>query len=169
MGNIAAQNANDLLENDVFRKAFIETCISESKSQKLPVNPKSFCTCSYENLIQLIKESGIDFSDENAVDKITQSKEYEEIVFACFNGNNVDALQAEYVRICAKNLSKDKFMRKNTDVNEICRCTYSKIKDGPYTIVQLHQLPVEARSNYYHPISADCIKYYLQTKGVNLE
>lgn len=169
MGSISAQNTDDLLENDVFRKAFLESCISEAKSQKLSVNAKVFCTCSFENLMTLIKDSGIDFSDENAVDKITQSKEYEDIVFSCFSGNNVDALETEYVKICAKNLSKDKFMRKNTDVNEVCHCTYTKIKDGPYTMVELNQLPAEKASEYYQKISEECIKFYLESKGVNLE
>lgn len=169
---VSAQNANDPEQKEIYKKIFIESCITEAKSQKLDVNAKVFCNCSFEKLYDLLKESGADFTDESALDQITKSKDYENAIFACLSGEvdaNDNALENEFVRICAKNMKKDKFMRKNTDVNKICKCTYSKIKDGPYTMIELNQIPEEESSKYFEKISEECIKYYFESQGMILE
>ncbi|HUH73191.1 MAG TPA: hypothetical protein VLZ75_02175 [Chitinophagales bacterium] len=172
VGFISAQNANDPGQRELYKKLFLEGCITEAKSQKLNVNARSFCTCSFEKLYSLIEESGADLSDARALDQITQSKEYEAAIFACLNGNDEsadDVFEKEFVRICAKNMNKDKYMRKNTNANEICSCTYSKIKDGPYSMMDLNELPVEETSKYIEKISAECMKYYFESQGIILE
>ena len=169
---ISAQNANEIEQKEVYKKLFLEGCISEAKNQKLDVNAKSFCNCSFEKLYSLLKESGADLSDERALDQITKSKEYENAIFACLNGDgdsSQDAIEDEFVRICAKNMNKDKYMKKNTDTKEICSCTYSKIKDGPYTMIELNDLPEEESSVYFEKISSDCIQYYFESRGFIME
>ncbi len=172
VGIVSAQDSSKEEQKEVYKKMFLEGCISEAKAQKLNVNAKSFCTCSFEKLFILLEESGADLSDSKAMDKISKSKEYENAIFGCLSGSddtNEDAVEKEFVRICAKNMNKDKFMRKNTNANEICSCTYSKIKDGPYSIMELNKLSEEESSKYLGGISAECVKYYFESKGLSIE
>lgn len=171
-GLLLAQSSSNAAQKEVYKKLFLEGCISEAKSQKLNVNAKAFCSCSFEKLFTLIEETGADLSDSKALDQITKSKDYENAVFSCLNGSDdttEDAVENEFVRICAKNMNKDKFMRKNTNANEICKCSYSKIKDGPYSMSDLNKLPEEEATKYFEKISADCIQYYFETKGITFE
>lgn len=173
---VTAQNAINQEDKEVFKRIFLESCISEAKTQKLDLNAKAFCNCSFEKLFSLLEESGAELTDEKALDQITKSKDYENAIFRCMSSNggagvntSEDVIENEFVRICAKNMKKDKFMRKNTDVSEICKCTYSKIKDSQYTMDQLNNLPSDESSKFYSKISTDCINYYFESKGLILQ
>ncbi len=173
--NIYAQNTKSLDTKSTYKRLFVSTCMEEAKKQKIDVDVRGFCNCSFEKFYTRAEESGADFEADPAVlDKISQSPEYEKEVQICLLENvNKDEMaslfEKEFMNGCIKSINKDKFMRKNADANEICECSLVKIKDGKYSLLELGTLTETQSEEYIKKISEECMKYYLDKRGIIIE
>lgn len=169
------QSAPSAEAKETYRRLFLKTCISEAKKQNVNADVKSFCACSFEKFYNRALESGADFeADPTVLEVISKSPEYEKEVQNCLLENiskdEVNTLfEKEFMKSCVKSINKDKFMRKNTDANEICECSFAKLKDGRYSLLQLNDLSPAESEEYVKKISEECMIYFLEKKGVVID
>lgn len=158
------------LNKSSYRKLFVNACLGEAKKQKLDIDARYFCNCSFENLYARILASGKDItSDPKIIDKVSKSSEYEAEVQECLmqsvSGQSQNSVvENELKAICLKTFNKNKFMRKNTDINEICDCTMAKYKDSGYTLADLNAMKYEEATEFFKKISEECVLYHLEKK-----
>lgn len=175
MTHVSAQDTKSLDTKSTYKRLFVSTCMDEAKKQKIDADIRSFCNCSFEKFYARAVESGADFeADPTVLDQISKHPDYEKEVQSCLlasiNQDEVEPLfEKEFMTSCVKSINKDKFMRKNMDANEICECTYVKIKDGKYSLLELGTLSGADSDAYIQKITEDCMKYYFEKRGVVIE
>lgn len=168
--SLFAQKSDLNSSKEEYRKLFVNSCLQEAKKQKLNIDSRSFCNCSFEKLFSRLEETGVSIEDSAPlIEKISQSPEYEKEVEACLSsvmgkGGENDGISSELKKICFKSMSKNKYMRKNTDVNEICDCTIAKYQDSQYTIMDFSNMTEEEAAGFFERISQECILYYFENK-----
>ena len=89
LANFSQAKEPDLsrLDGDI-KFEFIAQCNKEFKKQDIPLNIKSFCSCSYQSLKERIIETGIDYeSDPKAIETITKDPVYLEKIKSCLYQN----------------------------------------------------------------------------------
>lgn len=169
------QSTPSAAAKETYKRLFLKTCISEAKKQNVNADIKGFCACSFDKFYNRALESGADFEEDPSVlEVISKSPEYEKEVQLCLLENitkdEVNALfEKEFMKSCIKSINKDKYMRKNTDANEICECSFAKLKDGKYSLLQLNELSQAESEEYVKKISEDCMIYFLEKKGVIID
>lgn len=158
-------NAQDDLGRE-FRRVFVESCIDEFKVYNLDVHYRKFCNCTYDKFIKRFKESGADLDDERAIVAILEQEKYKTEVETCLlentNSQKEEILSETeerelFYKTCAESLNKNKYVRENTDVQEVCSCVYDTLIMFPIT----EDMAIQSTVNDYID---ECIFIYLESK-----
>lgn len=164
-----AQENNSQAIKENYRNLFVGACVQEAKKQKLGIDSKAFCNCSFEKLFKRIEDTGIDLEEAGTlIDKISKSPEYEREVEECLSivmGNgDTGYMNAELRKICIKSMGKSKYMRKNANIEEVCDCTIAKYQDSQYSLMDFSRMSEQEAAGFFEKISQECILYYFENK-----